>query len=634
MSTQQSTDPSTTPTTLSEFMNSLQRLFKIGIYYPSGHPILDKATNRFMNQLAAVAGNNQTVTLHDHGDILRLEGIDLNTRLPFVQEFKTLLSALGISEIIIDRDITVAELHKFVGKMLAYKSKMLNTKKFALFEASELPHSITIKKKEFLARKDASISDNRSGEAAENLDIFFQSLVNFGLNKNEINQCKVLLESLPESLADNSVNTDDLPYASWEDVARLLAQTVKSRSDSGNRSGTRSNINALASVLSKLETETQDPKSRETINLLASIIKKPQLDTNDETVEDEEVSTRIFPDQPNLSIEQIQGHSTKNCLDQKILSSIPQSSNNLEMLSIMMQLAQHNQAIQNQMRMQQIFREVLSRGISEKAMTILGNGVLAILQGGNNTQISLIIRQLVEIVRNSRYGNSLHFFLYIIRMASENDRKKLWPYIVNEILAQGSNVDQSSYQQLCQFAASITPEEMSTALPELENLDSFQEGVIAPDIFHAVNPRCYPLFAFLLNTDIGKHVGDPILGGLRRHPADWLIKALVPLLDLSKQEHKLFLFSYLRSASHKIISVSLKNVAAKIVADSLPALSQMRRTEAWVQNTIASLSQLPTAETRALLEQIAQGKKMLFLSEWPAECRKAAKNALITSKRH
>ena len=163
--TQQSTDLSTAPTTLNEFMNSLQRLFKIGIYYPSGHPILDKATNRFMAQLIAVAGNNQSVTLHDHADGLRIEGIELDARIPFVQDFKTLLSALGISAITIDREITVPELHKFVGKMLSYKSKMLHTKKFALFEASELPHSITIKKKEFLARKDASISDMNIDES-------------------------------------------------------------------------------------------------------------------------------------------------------------------------------------------------------------------------------------------------------------------------------------------------------------------------------------------------------------------------------------------------------------------------------------------------------------------------------------
>lgn len=219
-------------------------------------------------------------------------------------------------------------------------------------------------------------------------------------------------------------------------------------------------------------------------------------------------------------------------------------------------------------------------------------------------------------------------------MCNDNDAKTLWPFVVNEILSQGSSKDQSSYQQLCQFAAGLTPEEMSTALPTLQDLDSFQDSAIAPDIFHAVNPRCYPLFAFLLNTEIEKHVGDPILGGLRRHPADWLIKAIVPLLDLSKQEHKLFLFSYLRSASHKVISAPLKNVASKIVTDSLPALSQERRTEMWVQDTIAALAQLPTTETRALLEQIAQGKKMLFLSEWPADCRKAAKKALITGKRN
>ncbi|MEE4314491.1 MAG: hypothetical protein V2J11_08315, partial [Desulfofustis sp.] len=54
------------PTTINEFMNSLQRLFKIGIYYPSGHATLDKATERFLRLLKTVAGDQTEITISEH----------------------------------------------------------------------------------------------------------------------------------------------------------------------------------------------------------------------------------------------------------------------------------------------------------------------------------------------------------------------------------------------------------------------------------------------------------------------------------------------------------------------------------------------------------------------------------------
>lgn len=636
MTLQQQPNSSEISTTLREFIGSMQRLFKIGIYYPKGHAILDKATARFIGHLTALAGDTPSVTLEDQGNELLLEGIQLNAKIPFVQEFNSILSALGISKISIDRNISVSDLHIFVRKMLVYKSKMLNIKEFALFELSDFPPSITIKKKEFLARKDRSISDDRSGEAAENLEILNQSLVDFGLNEKEIDQCISLVESLPEQL----VGTQDistLPSASWDDIARLFVDAIKGESPTATipqkQATARSNINILLSILKKIESEVHDKNSQKTINLLTSIIKKPFLDKNYAHPEKKRTSHPTSPEITNISIKQIQNYIDKAKVKKNAVTNIPESSWDNEILGIIMQMAQHSQSIQNQVHMQQFFREILAKAIPQKTLEILACGLLDIVRQEKPALTTLILRQLIEVFRRSKHINSLQFFLFTVEMGNEDDGRILWPYIVNEILIQGSSIDPVSYQPLCQFAANYPFEEMNTRLPQLQSLEVYQENNIAPDIFHAITPSCYPLFAFLLKTDIERYLEDRILGGLRRHPADWLMKALVPLLDLSKQEHKFFLHSYLRQGSHTLISASLKTVATKIITQSLSTLAQERRGETWVQSTISALAKIPTSESRNLLEEIASRKKMLFLSDWPVECRKAAEKALISTKK-
>lgn len=637
MSIQNNHESHADPATLNEFISSLQRLFKIGIYYPKGHAILDKATSRCMALLKDLAGDNHSVVIQDYGNTLMLEGVEIDPGHPFVQEFKNMLSTLGITAITIDREISMAELHVFVRKMISFKAEIVAAKQFTQIEVEELPHSIDIKLKEFLAREDGSISDESSGQATENITSFIDSLSAYGLKSHEINQCKELLDALPSKLADSNIDMSALPHASWDDVARLLAKAVsfdkRDEEDIRNRVTTHTNINALASILNKLERETEDKKSQQSINLLVSIIKKPLTDADKEISEDEDVGGRIFPDTPSMTVDQIQEFSSKNRLHPRILKSIPESSEQNETLSIMMLLAQHNQTLQTQIRMQQVFREILSSELSDKTWEMLSSGLHIIVQQGKRARVSATIKLLVDPLRRSSHANSLHLFFLTAQLCESHDRKILWPYVVNEILVNGSNVDQQSYQYLCQVAANLPSGEMLAALPQLQLMESFQDNTIAPDIFNAVPRRCYPFFAFLYKTEIAPFIGERVVGGLRRNPPDWLIRAVVPLLDLSKQEHKVFLYSYLRQAAQKALPAALKSVAAKIIATSLPELPEEKRGETWVQNTIASLAQLQTVETRALLNKIAREKKMIFIPEWPAECRKAAELALQAGKK-
>lgn len=635
MSQQNDHESLASPATLNEFISSLQRLFKIAIYYPKGHAILDKATNRFMALLSALAGDNPSVVIQDYRNTLMLESVEIDPGYPFVQELKELMSTLGLTAITISREITMAELHVFVRKMISFKSKIISAKQFSQIEIEELPHSIDVTLKEFLAREDASISDSSSSErSVENIASFIDSLSSYGLDNTEINQCRELLDSLPARLTDSSIDMSQLPHASWDDVARLLARAVtqekSTEEDIRNRVTTHTNINALASILKQLETKTDDKKSQQTINLIVSIIRRPFTDAEKEIEGDEDVGGRVFPDTPSITVDHIQEFTTKNKLHPKILSSIPESSGEDETLTILMLISQHDQTLQTQISMQQIFREVLSSKLSETKWEILSSGLQIIVSQKKIARISSIIKLIVEPLRKSPHDNSLHLFFLTTQLCEKEEGKLLWPYIVNELLVSGSHVDQQSYQFLCQYVANFSPADMLASLPKLQLMESFQDNTIASDIFNAVPRNCYPFFAFLYKTEIASFIGERVLGGLRRNPPDWLIKAIVPLLDLSQQEHKVFLYSYLRQATQRTLPAALKNVAAKIMATTVAELPVEKRGELWVQSSIVAMAQLPSQETRALLTQIARDKKLLFIPEWPQECRKAAETALRT----
>ena len=87
--------------------------------------------------LSALAGDNPAVVIQDHGRTLMVEGVDIDPDHPFVQEFKQMLSTLGITAITIAREITMEELHVFVRKMLSFKAEIVAAKQFTRIEVDQ-----------------------------------------------------------------------------------------------------------------------------------------------------------------------------------------------------------------------------------------------------------------------------------------------------------------------------------------------------------------------------------------------------------------------------------------------------------------------------------------------------------------
>jgi hypothetical protein len=605
---------------VADFMTALQRLFRIGVYYPSGHVVLDQATDRFLSLLDDVGLKRHSVRVEDDGGDLLVEKIRLDSSQPFVSEFRQLMASLNVLSIEINRGVSRDDLLFFIRKMISARSARANSKQFAVIEISDLPSSIRVSHKRFVAsgnRGDGGSLDS----AAQNLNAFLEALAGHGLTEAQIEACTKLLASLPKKIGELSVRSSDLPVASWDDVAFLLAQAVQGKPLS-TRSGSHGNLDMLASILGNLEKDAQDSKTREAINLLVSIIKKPSFTVQAK----KDLPLTQLPD-GRSEIVVLQDFTDKNMLSAAILLKIQDISLEYETLSVLMQLAQGLQPQENQERMLRFMSDILVTSPNEKVWEIITCGLYDILKIGDRNILAAAIRMVVDPLRRAAPGDSMTFFLKIIESCKEAEADLLWPFVLNEQLMCGSSGNIDVYRRIYVYLTVLPWQKMVQSLPVLQGLDAFTRGPVSSDIFAEIAPSCYPLCAFLLRTALGPQIREQLIAGLKNSSSDALIRSLAPLLDPALAEHKTFLDSYLRRPPLSELSEGMKAMAGNLIVEKLTLLPQEQRDQSWVPEAINTLGGLPSGKVLDLLNQIINNKRLLVIPEWPLACRKSAEEA-------
>ena len=122
------------------FLESLHRIFKIGIYYPAGHKVLDQAAEQFQRNISEIADTKRSVRIELQSEALLVEGQEILRPTSALHEFKKLILDLGIGAIEIDRAILLQELLQFVRSLLLGRSQLMGIKQFTQAEIANLPH--------------------------------------------------------------------------------------------------------------------------------------------------------------------------------------------------------------------------------------------------------------------------------------------------------------------------------------------------------------------------------------------------------------------------------------------------------------------------------------------------------------
>jgi hypothetical protein len=626
------------PQAVADLMLALERVFKIGVYYPAGHVLCDQVADHFLGALTRVVGKARVLRFEYLRGILSVQGLELEVGLRGVRNFQDLLNELGVSGVEIDGDVNAADLHTFVSKLLAYRNQVKGARNFQQIIVEGMPPTIRVQHLEFLARESTdSESDEEVDPSRPTIDILLSALAKHGLSKEQLALCRKLLEAIPSLLKERHQAGVALPFVTWSDVEKLLLQAVEqdsgaSRSEGARRPGTHLNLDALAAIFTTLGQEADAENPRHAIDLLVSLSQRKPVTSASKPTAVKEAPRASSGDRPEMPLEELQAAMEANA---RLADGPPvlDGDDRCEELSILMQMLTRDQKLPVQVRIQNLIRDVLSSPLEAAERRIAVEGVRQLMDGEESERLAGAVVMMTDALRRSEHNSTLAFLRDVCEGRSQEQLAAIWPFLVNEILLTGEQREPEEFQKLCDLAARLPEEHMQRGLSQLEHLEALRDKHFAADIFAPPPLPLCPIAALLLNSTQAPMIGERLLRGLQRKPLNWLSEAVVPLLGGYQQRHRRFLSELLRQADQQQFTSALTVSAGRIIAESLPGLSRKERREPWVPAAIRAVSKLPVSNAEATLREIAYKRRFLVLYPWPLACRTAARETLAVLRK-
>jgi len=626
------------PRAVADLMAALEQVCRIGVFYPPGHALCDQAAERFLSAVSLVAGKSPSVRFETKSDSLFVQRIELDEDLTGVASFYELLDQLGIARIDIDCEISAAELHEFVTKLIAFRKQLRGAHGFRHIEIDGLPAAVRIHQREFLASPGAESTDDGSEDPSQpRLDTLLAALESRGLDGSQIARCRRLMEAIPADLETRRSAEGNLPQVSWADVEKLLARFAQQNpgvdGDIETPGGPEqpSSLDELTSVFEALDKDDANANAREAIDLVLSLSKRPNsesVSSSTQNVDDKKHSRRPTSNESDeMSLDELRAELSV-CAAQADGPANLKSEDRGEELSILMLMLRSDQRLPVQARIEKKLREIVASSLSPVEWQILIEGVRQLLTPQERDRLADTSVMIMEALRCSPHRSPLAFLRDVAQGCEQSRITTLWPLIVNELLLNDRRTDTAVFGELCELVGSLNTEVMQATLPQLEQLEALRERKVTTDIFAPPPRALYPVFSQLLESSHGPFLGKQLVIGLRRSPQGWLGDAILPLISRFTPRHRQFLAGLLWQEDNDRPSTTMKDLAGRILAESLPALTSEQRKQEWVPNTIRMVARLPVPNGEPILHRIAYDKRFSFISEWPFACRAAARETL------
>lgn len=625
-----------TPQDLAELMSALQRIFTIGVYYPSQHGVVDQAMSSFLHFFKKILGD-KTSFLHFAVSeaMLTIQEIELDMQLPYVKFFHNLLYKLNIISLDIHRAITADEALLFVRKLISFRARIQNCRNFSEIKITDLPETIKIRQLQFLTTQaSSSYTGDDSGDASQpTIDYLLSSLSERGAKKEQLELCRQLLQSIPTALKERPLVEHDLPSVTWDDVEKLLfdlAESIECASPdpkAGAPLGTHRryyNTDPLIAVLLSLEDSEEKARSKEAINLLIDLTRGalPHAENQEGNVS---IGLRA-QDRSDISLEQFRQELVT--LEEHSLPKDFFANERSEQLSILMMMIGQNPPLQVMIKVQEALRDCLTGDLEAKEWKIVIAGMSHLVKTLDAERLHFVFVMFLKLLRHSGHASPLLFLRDVCQRLTMTEFAICWPFLINELLVQGPQKDPDVFRELCVVYKDFPQQEMRRKIPQLKLLDALSEKKIAPDIFSPPPPELYPILAVLLRSSQAAYISEKLINGLQEQAVSWLDRAVMPYLDSYSSADQRFLFELFRQANPAKPSQSLKGIGGQIIVERLPALPVEQRAEEWVVDSIEALSRIRVRGAQQLLSNIVQSRNYLVIPEWPRSARAAARKAL------
>ncbi|BHH82855.1 hypothetical protein [Desulforhopalus sp. 52FAK] len=623
---------------VSYFVESFYRVFKIGIYYPVGHVVLDQAASKSIQQLREIAAKSSSVRISIDKSDLYVDEQKISTTLGAVNELHQLLYQLGISAVEIDRIVGHKELLSFVKSLLNWRMKLEAAQTLISFNVDELPPTIRVEQQKFVV-DNASINDvDVQDDGQEKLDELCASLGEQGLTGQEVGQCRDLLMTLSQTSSVRPLDLKGFPNATWDDVQALLFQIVTgaySKDSGGFRSVAKNDINVISSIFQSLERGLLDTKAKETIQFLISHLTgrnevEDELKASESAVVSQKSLLRFNSEK--LPIAEIKKFVYENNIPVSVLGQLT-AADRSEQLSIFLQLVV---TCKNKEILNGIFEEIqkiIVNDLSERERDVLISGIKFLADFGSIDLFCRGFQLVIKTLRESHTGRSLEFIVEFWAKMPHASHLLLWPFVVNELLVVGMEENRESFFEVLEIASHMHSDGMKSMKPQLEEMDGFNQTPIAEIVFRSSYIYSYQLYAFLFETSLGDQLAIKVLEAFRKEPQDKLMESVAPILILENAHHSEFLYNYLLQAHQKEPPLSLRMAGGEIILEYLRNITAEEREHEFLETTILATSSFYTKGIKDMLERIISERKAVVVPVWPKKCRKAAESALKALKR-
>jgi hypothetical protein len=619
--------------TLTDFIEALYRIFKVGIYYPNGHAVLDQAVSNCVQQLREISTALKCINIESQRNGLLVEKIKLPDTSVSVKELHLLLDKLGIRSIEVDRTIREKQLLHFVQKLLAWRMQLESTQSYINFNIDDLPQGIHVRQQEFLIDETLIVTEDSENDYAQNLEDICIALGQQGLNRQQVAQCRELLEKFSVPVGEPTDEKNSMPNATWQDVQNLLYKIVTGAYPMDGQSFqalASSDINVISSIFNRLESSLPDKKSRATIQFLLSHMvgrTTDQKESVQQSPHPKKQLRRLLDDEQKLSTAELNKFIYENSIPIKVLKQIT-SVDNSEKLSILLQLIspEQDQDLIENLELELI--KIVTGRLTDKEKDVLIGGIIGFVDAGNISYFRHLLPVVLHELRDSESLNSLDFIIALWSKMPHAMHLLLWPSVVNELLTCGTNKNRETFFKVTKIASHIHIDRMHSLRLQLELMDVFKKRNVAECIFDPTYKFSYKLFAFLGKTSLGDIIVDKIFSELREKPQDQLFAAVGPLLDMEIPAHLEFVLAYLAHAHLEEPPLALKMAAGGIILEYLSNISEESKGLPWLEQTIGATAGLYVKGMKGMLNEIVNARKMGVLHAWPKPCRAAAATAL------
>ena len=614
------------------FAEVFHRLFKIGIYYPIGHVVLDQAASKFIQQLREKFPSSPAVTIEVDSSRLMVEKTALPEDVNSAKELVGMLSNMGIKSIVMQRTITLKQLLQFVRAILAWRVQLESASSFIDFELVDIPETVQVTQQRYLVDTNAVVVGSVGRSSSQTVAELCSALSRQGLNDWQIHQCQNLLTSLATQKRGEWLDIRGFPNATWHDVQDLLYKIVTGGYDSTNQESAivdQNDVTVLASIFDSLERRVTDRSAKDTINLLISHLTGtgPTGIKKISATKPAEVSAWQNIRKPKVSAAEIFQFVEDNRVPLKVLEKIT-STDRCEIISVILQLLLRKDGVKASDSCERMFTTLVSSSMTSKERHVLSGGIKYFAEIEAEEIFRKTLSMVLTSLRNPEKPSSLDFLVDLWSKLPYTLHVKVWPFAVNELLAVGICENNLTFCKLLEIVSHFPLNRMRTLRSQLEELDTFREKNLAPAIFRPSYLYSYLFFSFLLETSLGEAIAERVLQELQNDPQDKFIAVVAPMLQISDPHHLEFIHLYLAQVKTHSPPLTLKMAAGEIILAYLENINEEQKEQSWLPKTIQAMADLQVRGAVDILGRITTEKKMGLVPVWPKSCRMAAEYVL------